>query len=211
MAGQGNGDKGCRGEQESARRLGEILLRTVGELGYHQTTVGDILERSGEPSARFYRHFSSKEDCFVAAYERVAGELTERMLAAGQRGAPWCQRLIQALSELLDFVAAEPILAAALIIEVRAAKNAAAAHDGVLNRLADAVESARCQPDARSSIPVIAAPMMVGAVEGYLLQMLVRGESERAPDALAGFVFLFVLTYFGEEAAFEAMDSAKGR
>ena len=210
MTGQGNGDSGRRNEQ-SARRLGEVLLRTVGELGYHQTTVGDILERSGEPSVRFYQHYSNKEDCFLAAYERVAGELTERMLAAGRRGATWCQGLTQALSELLDFVASEPLLAAALIVEVRAVKNGAAAHDEILSRLADTIESARYQPDARSSIPVIVAPLMVGAVEGYLRQMLVRGEAEQAPDVLAGFVFLFVLNYFGEEAAFEAMDNANDR
>jgi hypothetical protein len=56
-----------------------------------------------------------------------------------------------------------------------------------------------------------------GAVDGggrrglLVRQMLVRGETERAPDVLAGFVFLFVLNYFGEEAAFEAMDNAKNR
>ena len=200
-----------RGESETARRLGDVLLRTAGELGYHQTTVGDVLERCGEPSARFYQHFSSKEDCFTAAYARTAGEVTERMLAAGRSGATWSEGIARALSELLDFVAADPLLAAALLVEVRSVKSAAAIHDEKLNLLICAIESARNEPDARKAAPFRAAPLIVGGVEGYLRQMLVRGEAERAPDVLAGFVFLFVLNYFGEEAAFEAMDTVRNR
>lgn len=211
MAGLGNVDDGCRGEQESARRLGELLLRTAGELGYHCTTIGDVLERSGESREGFYGCFSGKEECFIVSYERVAGELSERMLAAGRSGATWSQGLSRALVELLDFVAAEPALAAALLVEVRAVKSAAAAHEKILSRLAEAVESAGDEPEARSDTPFRVAPLMVGAVEGYLRQMLVRGEAERAPEALGGLVFLFVLNYFDEEAAFEAMDRVRNQ
>ncbi|HET9154659.1 MAG TPA: TetR/AcrR family transcriptional regulator [Solirubrobacterales bacterium] len=186
------------------------MLRTAGESGYHQTTVDDVLERSGEPSGRFYQHFRSKDECFLTAYERVAGELAERMLAAGRSGATWCHGLTRALGELLDFVTADPALAAALLVEVRAVKGATAVHDEILSRFVPAIESAREEPGARSSIPYV-APLMMGAVEGYLRQMLVRAETETAHDALAGFVYLFVLNYFGEEAAFEAMDRVKDR
>lgn len=210
MVGRGELDGRHEVDEESARRLGDVLLRTAGEIGYHQTTVGDVLERSGESSGGFYQHFRSKDECFLAAYERVAGELAERMLAAGRSGATWCQGLTRALSELLDFVAADPVLAAALLVEVRAVKGATAVHDEILSRFVPAIESARDEPEARSSIPYV-APLMMGAVEGYLRQMLIRAETERARDALAGFVYLFVLNYFGEEAAFEAMDRVKDR
>lgn len=209
MAGNGNLNDRHQREEDSARRLGDVLLRTAGLLGYNQITIGDVLERSGEPSARFYQRYGSKEECFTAAYERVAGELTDRMLAAGRSGATWSEGVTLALSELLDFVAAEPLLAAALIVEVRTVKSATAVHDEKLSLLASAVESARDEPGARTTVPLSAAPLIVGGVEGYLRQMLVRGKAEHAPDALPGFVFLFVLTYFGEEAAFEAMDEVR--
>ncbi len=211
MTGENDRNGRYQRASESAHRLGDVLLRTVGELGYHQTTIGDVLERSGEPSARFYRHFSGKEECFVSAYERAAGDLTERMLAAGRSGETWCQGLTRALSELLDFVATEPLVAAALIVEVMTVKSATDAHDEKLSLLASAIDSARGEPDARTSIPFRVGPLMVGGVEGYLRQMLIQGEAERAPDVLAGFVYLFVLHYFGEEAAFEAMDRVEKR
>jgi AcrR family transcriptional regulator len=211
MAGQGNADDGRPEEQESARRLGEVLLRTAGELGYHRTTVGYVLERSGEPRQRFDNLFSSKEDCFTAAYLRIAGNLTERMLVAGYSGATWCQGIGRALGELLDFVAAEPVLASALIVEVRAVKSATLAHDRILDRLAVAVDSARGAPGTRVSPPAAAGPLLVGGVEGYLREMLIREEADRAPKVLSDFVYLFVLTYFGEEAAFKAMDIVKNR
>src|SRR5690348_15428677 len=153
MAGQGNAEGGDPKEQEAARRLGEVMLRTAGEFGYHRTTVGDVLDRSGEPRERFDSCFSGKEHCFTAAYLRVADALTERILVAGQSGATWREGIGLALRELLDFVAAEPVLASALLVEVRAVKSAAVAHDRMLDRLADAVDSARGQPGARASVP----------------------------------------------------------
>lgn len=210
MAGRGNLDDGSPRDQEAARRLGETLLRTAAELGYHRTTVEDLLERSGETRERFYSCFADKEECFTLAYERVAGELAERTLAAGRGGASWAEGLGRALSELLDFVASEPSLALALIVEVRAVRSAALAHDRVLARLAAAVDSAREEPGARASTPTIAGPLTIGAVEGCLREMLARGQAERAREALGDLVFLIVLPYFGEEAAFRAMDSFKG-
>lgn len=209
MAGQGNAEGECPKESQSARQLGEVLLRTAGELGYHQTTVGDVLERSGEPHERFDNCFSSKEECFTDAYIRVAGALTERILAAGQSGPTWCQGIERALRELLDFVAAEPILASALLVEGRAVKSAAHAHDRILDRLAAAVDTARGKPGTRVSVPATAGALLVGAVDGYLREMLIRGRADRAPGVLGEFVYLFVLTYFGEEAAFEAMDDIR--
>jgi AcrR family transcriptional regulator len=209
MAGHSDLNEGHQREGDFQRRLGDGLLRTAGLLGFNQITVDDVLERSGEPRARFYQHYSSKEDCFTAAYERVAGELTDRMLAAGRSGATWSEGIALALSELLDFVSSEPLLAAALIVEVRTVKSATVVHDEKLSLLASALESAREEPGARATVPPSAAPLIVGGVEGYLRQMLVRGKAEHAPEALAGFVFLVVLTYFGEEAAFEAMDDIR--
>lgn len=211
MAGQGNAGDGGQREQESARRLGEVLLRTAGELGYHQTTVGDVLERSGESRERFYSCFSGREECFTAAYKWFAGDLAERMLAAGCKEATWCQGVGRALEVLLDFVAAEPAIASALTVEVRAVRSATVAHEEVLGRLAQAVDQARREPGARAWVPPRVAPLMVGAVESYLRTMLVLRESERAPDVLGDLVFHFVINYFGEEAAFEAMDSVKDR
>jgi AcrR family transcriptional regulator len=211
MVGRDNLEDGWPQEQESRRRLGEVMLRTAGELGYHRTTVGDILERSGESRERFYGSFAGKEECFAIAYKRVAGDLTERMLAAGRGGEAWDDGLGLALEELLAFVAAEPLLASALIVEVRASTSASDAHDRMLGRLAAAVDRAREEPGARASVPPIAGALMVGAIEGYLREMLIRRESERAPEVLGDFVFLVVLPYFGEDAAFEAMDSFRAR
>jgi AcrR family transcriptional regulator len=209
MAGQGERDDLRPRDLESARRLGETLLRTAGELGYHRTTVGDILERSGESRERFHERFSSKEECFTAAYEKVAGELSERMLAAGRSGATWSQGLTRALAELLDFVAAQPALASALIVEVTAVKSAASIHDEIFSRLAEALDSARKEPGARARIPATMAPLLVAGLEGYLRELLLRKEPDQAPKVLREFVFLFVLYYFDEPAAFEAMDAAR--
>jgi hypothetical protein len=50
---------------------------------------------------------------------------------------------------------------------------------------------------------------MIGAVENLLRGILVSGESERAPGLLGDLTYLIVQSYFGEDAAFAAMDAAK--
>src|ERR1044071_609176 len=51
------------------RRLLAAMVACVAEHGYEQTTVGDVVELSGVSRTAFYRHFTNKEDCFVAAVD----------------------------------------------------------------------------------------------------------------------------------------------
>lgn len=52
---------------------------------------------------------------------------------------------------------------------------------------------------------------MIGAVENLLRGLLASGQADQAPDLLGDLTYLIVQSYFGEDAAFAAMDAAKGR
>src|ERR1700743_140831 len=50
-------------------RLITALILTLAEVGYQKTTVSMIGRRAAVSKSDFYKHFDSKDDCFLAAYD----------------------------------------------------------------------------------------------------------------------------------------------
>jgi len=55
-------------------------LRLVRLRGYHRTALGDVLRESGAAKGNFYHHFRSKEELGYAVIDRLARDMTERVL-----------------------------------------------------------------------------------------------------------------------------------
>jgi AcrR family transcriptional regulator len=104
--------------QDAAGRLAAAMAATAGERGYCETRVSDVLERSGVARRTFYRHFSNREDCFLAAYEAIVGDLERLLNGARFDGSPWEGDVEQALARVLEHFAAWPAHARVLLIEV---------------------------------------------------------------------------------------------
>ncbi|MGN6253767.1 MAG: TetR/AcrR family transcriptional regulator [Solirubrobacterales bacterium] len=194
----------------SARLICRTMLEVVGEVGYAQATVEEVIGRGACSRSCFYQHFSSKEDCFRVAYREEAEGLCTAMLDACEPGADWTRGLIEGLRRLLGFVSTDPAIALALLVESHGnEETVTAAQRQVVERLTRALDGARRQPGSRHSAPPSTATLMIGAVENLLRGLLVSGESERAPTLLGDLTYLIVQSYFGEDAAFAAMDAAK--
>jgi AcrR family transcriptional regulator len=180
----------------------EAMLLAVGALGYERATVQEVAERSGITRDQFHRRFGGKEECFGQAYEEAANRLCEDLLDAGRRADSWRLGLRAALAELLRTVAEQPLLAKALLIEVRAARGQAwAAHQRIIERLIAAVDSARAEPDALPSASPTAAGFMVGAIEESIGLEIGAGRTAEVQRLLPDLSHLVVLNYFGEDEA----------
>jgi AcrR family transcriptional regulator len=102
-------------------RMLRAMAEAMAEQGYVATSVADVLARAGTSRETFYQQFSSKQDCFIAAYELAArgiAELLER--AAAEPGTP-LQRFQRTIGAYLDALAAEPAFARLFMVEVYAA------------------------------------------------------------------------------------------
>ena len=70
-------------------RLIAGLTEALYEVGYQKTTVSLIGQRAAVSKSDFYKHFESKDDCFIAAYdaaiERIREQVARRL--RGGRGA----------------------------------------------------------------------------------------------------------------------------
>jgi AcrR family transcriptional regulator len=187
----------------------EAMLLTAGAVGYEATTMQDVAERAGVSPGTFQRRFGGREEVFAAAYETAAEELIERVLEAG-RGAPnWRTGLRAALAELLRFVAEQPLLAKALVLEVRAARGDAwLKHQQLIDRLVAAIDSARQQPGALASASPMTAGFMVGAIEESIALEIGAGRAGEVERLLPDLAHLIVLNYFGEDEAWLELRSA---
>lgn len=193
----------------SSRDICDAMLAIVGEVGYPTTRVEHVLQRSGASRTRFYQLFANKEECFAAAYAAVSEELADELLASAESAGDCIKGLREALAHFLGFVAANPATAAALLVQARAAGDAVvAAQQKVSGRLTGALEAARRQENSIRTGPSSLGPLMIGAIENMARGLLVSGEAERAPAMLGDLLYVVVLSYFGEDAAFAAMDAA---
>ncbi len=178
------------------------MLLSVGAKGYDKATVQEVLERSGISRDRFQRGFGGKEACFAQAYEMAADRLCAEVLEAGREAESWRAGFRAALATLLRTVAEQPLLAKALLIEVRAARGQAwVKHQQLTERFARAVDSARRQPGARLTTTTLTAQFVVGAIEESVAAEIGAGRAATVERLLPDLAHLAALNYFGEDEA----------
>lgn len=188
-------------------RLLIAMLNAAAELGYLETNVQDVIDRAGVSRPTFYEHFSNKEDCFLAAFDSSAERLRKLVHAAVRAGGEtWRDRVRCGLEALLQFANREPDTARTLIVEARAASEAA-----VRRRVALLDDFARClDEEVREQLPAappktaLTASGIVGGVESLLYSRLCRQEYDRLDALLPSLMYFVVLPYEGHEAAGEA-------
>jgi AcrR family transcriptional regulator len=76
------------------------MIDSVYEHGFAASTVVDVIDRAGVSRKALYKHFSGKEDCFLAAYELVSAENTRNMERAFEEAEGWPERATAAITAL---------------------------------------------------------------------------------------------------------------
>lgn len=185
----------------------EGVLIACGELGFRETSVRSILERSGGHRAQFYRDFESKEDCFAQAYAVWIERLCVSVLEAAATASGWEAGVREAIVRLFQFVTARPAVSRALFLEVQiAGEPALARHEAAVERLAAAIDSARADIDPAEAPPEATGVFVVAGIESCIGEALSAGDPERAWDALPELMHFAAGSYFGSteaEGAFE--------
>lgn len=177
----------------------EAMLLTVGELGYAKATVREVAERARVSQDRFHRHFGGKEACFARAYAEAAERLAGEVLDACRAATDWRAGFRAGLAALLRTVAEQPLLAKALLIEVRADRGDAwLAHQRQVERLVAALDTARQQPGARATASPMTAGFVAGAIEEALCVEIAAGRAAGAERLLDDLTRLAFLQLFGE-------------
>ena len=125
-------DKGASVDDAFRERLLDGLAASIGERGYRDSTVADIVRRARTSKRTFYEQFASKEECLIELLRRNNADLITNIQAAVDPGAEWQHQIRQAADAYVDHIGSRPAVTLSWIREAPALGAAARP----LNRLA---------------------------------------------------------------------------
>jgi AcrR family transcriptional regulator len=108
--------------RDQRERLFGAMVVAVAKRGYEKTRVADLLEVSGVSRNTFYRHFSSKEDCFLATIDAIVAagsKIVKSAFAEGEHA--WDDRLRTGLTTLIELIVEHSASARLYYVETYAA------------------------------------------------------------------------------------------
>ncbi|HTR76315.1 MAG TPA: TetR/AcrR family transcriptional regulator [Solirubrobacterales bacterium] len=185
-------------------RLITALILTLDEVGYQKTTVSLIGARAAVSKSDFYKHFRSKDECFLAAYEAAVERVRAVVLeaCAGAGSVDWPGRVRAAIVALLELLAAEPPLAGILLAEgLRAGRDIHERYRSAIESFVPLLREGAPDPPGGEPAPPAIDEAVVGGIASLLGRRVAAGETASL-TALAPDVLEFALApHLGTEGA----------
>jgi AcrR family transcriptional regulator len=186
-------------------RISSACTEVVAEKGYKATTVEEIVVRAGLDHDAFDRHFSGKEECFLAVWDSANEEYVQRAFAAFASGDSWRTGMRAAANAILDYLQLFPAESRVLIEARNAGARARARLDATMDAFVELVDLGRRELEQPDSLSRATAEGIGGAVFEQVAIWMNRGAGERLPDLLPQVMFLVVQPYLGTEEAMKEM------
>jgi AcrR family transcriptional regulator len=192
-------------------RLIAGLAEAVAESGYTGTTIADITRHAAVSRRTFYEHFSSKDECFVAAYDTVTAELRERVDAAYQEEEKWPRAIRAGIAAMLEFLAANPNLARLSMVEALVAGPIVVErYDAAIQGFVPYFEAGR---EGRSKkvlagLSPTTEEALVGGMVSLISRRIFAGRTEELESLLPDLVEFTLAPYLGPT---EAAKVARGK
>jgi AcrR family transcriptional regulator len=166
-------------------RIQRAMLELCATQGYAQTTVAHVIALAGVSRPTFYEYHADKQDCLLAALERVYKEMLECLDAAVQ-GVGAARPAQAAVDALARFAHEQPQMARVAIGEAMAAgPRAQDARDRAVARLAATLERGYAPLCGGASAADVDSRTLVGACLRMLGQAQAGG-GERNSEVAQG-------------------------
>jgi AcrR family transcriptional regulator len=176
-------------------RLFAALVVSLSEKGYEATTLKDLARISGVSSRSFYSHFSSKEDCYVAALESIIEAAVRYATQGGSTDAPppsvaagnesWEAAARHGFDSFAVMVAAQPAAARMALIESYAVgPRATELIDGAIRGFEWLAKQTLEQSPERAGMPDELIAAHIGAMREIASTRLRRGSESELPKLL---------------------------
>jgi AcrR family transcriptional regulator len=183
-------------------RIVAAFCQEVAIKGYRGVTVADIVRRAGIARNTFYDNFASKEACFLAAQDYAVEEALRRVVEATSEVDGWQARVGAGLAAFLEYVAAEPALARACIVEAPAAGPAALArYEQSTQAFVPLFRIGRKVSPHAEELPDTLEETIVGGIFWIIYQRIVLGEAEQIEQLLPELLEFALTPYVGADAA----------
>jgi AcrR family transcriptional regulator len=186
-------------------RMLTAAVELIAERGYRAVSVADIVKRAAIARAKFYANFGSKEDCFLIAYDRAAEEALRLVGAAcagsgGDSAGSFAERLRAGLAALLAYLAANPALARACLVEIPAVGPAGEErHERTLAAFAELVRAGRERAGEAEPVAGEVEPILDGLYR-LLYRAILDGKPKRLEGLLPDLTEFALISFLGPEA-----------
>jgi len=185
-------------------RLIAGLTQALYEVGYQKTTVSLIGQRASVSKSDFYKHFESKDECFIAAYDAAIERIREQVSIACERAADeeWAARVRDGIDALLRLFAAEPALASIALVEgLRAGREVYDRYQGAVESFVGYLRQGAPTAPGGDEVPDATDEAVVGGVASMLGRRVLAGEAERLSELFPEILEFTLATYLGAEEA----------
>jgi AcrR family transcriptional regulator len=98
-------------------RLLDAALQLFAELGFHDTSVDEVVAQARTSKSAFYEHFESKEDCFRVLLQQEGGALIAAVRAAASEGGDHRERTRLGIAAFVTACARKSRVARLLLVE----------------------------------------------------------------------------------------------
>jgi AcrR family transcriptional regulator len=183
------------------------ILRSIGELvakrGYADVTVELVVKRAHVSYKTFYKHFSGKEDCFIALFDSTVRSSARRIGGRLEAEADsWSERVVLALTTWIDEIVADPLIARAVIVEAPTVGPAMLKrYERATKAFVPLFRAGRELNPRGTELPQTIEDTLSGSVFWSAYQRLVVGETERLSEILPEMIELVLRTYLGQAEA----------
>jgi AcrR family transcriptional regulator len=176
-------------------RLHAATIEALAIYGYPGTSVAKLIALAGVSRLTFYQHFDSKEDCFLASYDKIVEEATERIIAAYKSEQDGAARVVAAYEAFVSELVERPKASRLVLVDILAVG------PGALRR----VESSRLafekityensgQLLAGVTLPPILLRVMLGGIWQVARRRLLNDRVQEL-RTLGGELLLWIVSY----------------
>jgi AcrR family transcriptional regulator len=96
----------------------DATIDVVGEKGYAELTVADVIRGAGVSRRAFYEHFANREECFLAAYDSIMADSSEALARIFKRSDDLLGNVQDAVEELFARALRRPGSLRMLMLEI---------------------------------------------------------------------------------------------
>lgn len=185
-------------------RLITGLTEALYEVGYQKTTVSMIGQRAAVSKSDFYKHFESKDECFIAAYDVAIERIRECVAAACEEasGEAWPRRVRVATGALLKVLSEDPALASITLVEgLRAGREVYDRYQGAIDSFVAYLSEGAPASNPGGEVPEPTGEAVVGGIASLLGRRVLAGEAEQLSELFPEILEFILSAYLGADQA----------
>jgi len=193
-------------------RILQAMTECCAEHGYRQTSVAEVIARAGVSREEFEGHFSSKEECAVAALNLLTSEVVAALAMSPAPGSSELADAARGVKAILELMATEPAKARLGYIQARqgGSEKMREAYSSAALVVTPMVEQARRFAEVEACQPAGAARAALGGAEALVRRELSEGRAERLPELVPDFIYALLVPFVGQAEALRQVQLAIG-